>query len=83
MPKAAVANTEAIPNLAITDFKALREKLGLSQKVFWERVFITQSGGSRYEKSGRVPTHTAIVLNMVYGTETNSARIFKKLRKAA
>lgn len=38
--------------------KALRKSLKLSQVEFWERVGITQSGGSRYEKGARAAYHS-------------------------
>jgi transcriptional regulator with XRE-family HTH domain len=40
---------------ALKDPRRLREKLGLSQKEFWGRVQISQSGGSRYEAGRRLP----------------------------
>ena len=34
---------------------ATRQKLGINQTKFWSRVGVTQSGGSRYESSRKIP----------------------------
>ena len=34
---------------------ALRTKLGLNQSEFWEKLGVTQSGGSRYESGRDIP----------------------------
>ena len=44
----------------------LRLKLGLTQVEFWERVGVTQSGGSRYENGRRIPTPVRMLLKIVY-----------------
>ena len=37
------------------DARKLRHGLGLNQAEFWERLEITQSGGSRYESERPMP----------------------------
>lgn len=44
----------------------LRRKLGLSQTKFWEKLGVTQSGGSRYEKDRCLPKAVAMLLDIVY-----------------
>lgn len=39
-----------------------RKKLGISQQIFWSSLGITQSGGSRYENSRRLPNAVAVLL---------------------
>ena len=62
----------------IKDYKTLRTKLRLNQTEFWNRLGVTQSGGSRYESGRPVPKSTAILAHMVYikGMEID-AREFK------
>lgn len=62
----------------IKDYKTLRTKLRLNQTEFWNRLGVTQSGGSRYESGRPVPRATAILAHMVYikGMEID-AREFK------
>lgn len=50
----------------IKDYKTLRTKLRLNQTEFWNRLGVTQSGGSRYESFRPVTKPTAILAHMVY-----------------
>lgn len=50
----------------IVDVKEFRKKLGLNQKEFWEKVGLTQAGGSRCEKSKRVNPSVAILIELIY-----------------
>lgn len=59
----------------------VRETLGFTQAQFWERVGITQSGGSRYEKGDReIPEPISILLILAYGTPAQWMRAMKTLR---
>lgn len=60
--------------------KALRKLLKLSQVEFWERIGITQSGGSRYEAGRSIPLSTLMLLQIVYGTERESTALVDFLR---
>jgi transcriptional regulator with XRE-family HTH domain len=49
------------------DVRLLREFSGLNQTDFWERVGITQSGGSRYEAGERrLPKPVQHLLRLIY-----------------
>lgn len=44
----------------------LREYSGLNQTEFWQKVGITQSGGSRYEAGRKMPKSVVALLRLVY-----------------
>lgn len=46
--------------------RLLREFSGLNGTEFWERVGVTQSGGSRYENGRRLPKPVQSLLRLVY-----------------
>ena len=50
----------------ISNYRALREALGLNQSEFWAKVGVTQSGGSRYESGRHVPKPTAVLAHCIY-----------------
>ncbi len=60
---------------------ATRQKLGINQTKFWSRVGVTQSGGSRYESSRKIPKPVQRLLVIAYGTEKQSAAAVEALRK--
>jgi len=60
----------------------LRQKAGLSQSEFWERVGITQSGGSRYEKGQLVRKPLRMLLTMAYGSPKDRERVVQQLAKS-
>lgn len=53
----------------------LREKAGQSQKAFWAKIGITQSGGCRYESGANIPrpVRTLIFLNHVANIEIDAS----------
>ncbi len=55
----------------------LREKLGLNQQEFWERVGVTQSGGSRYEAGRRLPKPVVELLRLCYIEEIDLSTVTK------
>lgn len=59
----------------VNDPRAFRRKLGLSQQVFWNRIGLTQSAGSRYENDRRLPepVKRLLVLEYVRGVPTQLA----------
>ena len=62
------------------EIKAFRKKLGERQDVFWGRVGITQSGGSRYESGRNIPSPVQILMTITYGTPSESQRMIEALR---
>lgn len=60
-----------LPIKPIPDVRALRKALKMNQSEFWSRVFVTQSGGSRYESGREMPMQVIACINMVYLTRHN------------
>jgi transcriptional regulator with XRE-family HTH domain len=48
--------------------RATREKLGLTQAQFWNRIGVTQSAGSRIESKGKMLPAYAMLIEIAYGT---------------
>ncbi len=63
---------------AVTAVSRLRKKVGLNQSEFWNRLGVTQSAGSRYEKGRRMRKPIALLLELAYGDKPEQA--LKKLR---
>lgn len=59
--------------------RVIREKLGMSQAVFWAHLGVTQSGGSRYETGRTIPRPIEMLIDLVYGK--NGERMLRKLRR--
>ena len=72
LPKTAFANSD--------ELKRFRQKIGMNQTDFWSRVNVTQSGGSRYEKSRSVPKPVQLLLTIAYGTDLQCEKIVQQLR---
>ncbi len=62
------------------NFKAVRDSLGLGQAAFWKRVFVTQSGGSRYESGRNIPASIRALIILVFGTEHHARQQLEALR---
>lgn len=62
------------------NFKAVRDSLGMGQGVFWKRVFVTQSGGSRYEHKRNIPEPVMTLLKLVYTSADDSEAFLARLR---
>ena len=77
-PKAVIV--ESIDKMVDFDAKAARQALGINQSDFWNRVFVTQSGGSRYENERSVPKPVQALLVIAYGTDSEAAGMFDHLR---
>ena len=58
---------------------AMRQKAGTNQSVFWSRVGIGQSAGSRYESGRNIPRPVQMLLRIAYGTNAQSARQIRAL----
>ena len=72
---------EKQPKPFAIDPVATRQKLGINQTKLWSRVGVTQSGGSRYESSRKIPKPVQRLLVIAYGTEKQSAAAVEALRK--
>lgn len=62
------------------DVRQIRTNLGLNQTQFWSRVFVTQSGGSRYENEREVPKPVQALLAIAYGSEAQAKAMVDHLR---
>lgn len=59
------------------DTKALRKKLGLSQKEFWNAVSVHQSSGARYERGRHIPNATKAMIRLVHIEQVDVEKITK------
>ena len=66
--------------MAKFDSKAARTAIGLNQSEFWQHVFVTQSGGSRYENDRAVPKPVQALLVLAYGSDKEAQAMFNHLR---
>ena len=57
------------------ELSAFRRALDLSQKDFWSRLGVTQSGGSRYEQGRKIPPPVARLMDIVYVKGVTLARL--------
>jgi transcriptional regulator with XRE-family HTH domain len=46
--------------------REIRQNLGLNQDEFWQKIGVTQSGGSRYEAGRDMPRPVAELLRLVH-----------------
>ena len=58
---------------------AMRQKAGTNQSVFWSRVGIGQSAGSRYESGRNIPRPVQMLLRIAYGTAAQAERQIRAL----
>lgn len=63
--------------------RSIRWNLGINQGPFWNRVGVTQSGGSRYETGRPIPRPVRLLLSLAYGKPQERARALKALTYAA
>ncbi len=61
------------------NIKRVRDLSGLNQSNFWNRVGVTQSGGSRYETGRRTPEPVKKLLTVAYGTESQRNKLLEEL----
>jgi transcriptional regulator with XRE-family HTH domain len=56
--------------------REIRQKLGLNQDTFWQKIGVTQSGGSRYEAGRDMPKPVAELLRLVHieGVDISAVR---------
>ena len=58
----------------------LRQKLALNQSEFWNRIKVTQSGGSRYESGRKLPRPVRLLLHLAYAPEAQALTLLHQLR---
>lgn len=60
----------------ITNPREIRQKLGLNQEEFWQKIGVTQSGGSRYEAGRDMPKPVTELLRLVHleGVDLSTVR---------
>lgn len=56
--------------------REIRQKLGLNQDEFWQKIGVTQSGGSRYEAGREMPRPVTELLRLVHveGVDISTVR---------
>jgi transcriptional regulator with XRE-family HTH domain len=59
---------------------AMRQKAGLNQTQFWQRVGLGQSAGSRYESGRNIPRPVQMLVRLAYGTKAQAAKQLEALR---
>ena len=66
--------TKNVDNLNVRE---IRQKLGYNQSVFWSKVGVTQSGGSRYESGRNMPRPVKELLRLVHVEQVDIQRLRK------
>ena len=61
---------------------AMRKNLNVNLSVFWSRVGIGQSAGSRYESGRNIPRPVQMLLRIAYGAKAQAAKQVEALRPA-
>ena len=65
---------------AIRDY---RHEQGLTQTEFWNRIGVTQSGGSRYESGRAIPRPVQMLLQLTYGSKQDADVLLNRMRDDA
>jgi len=63
------------PAFKKNNVRELRRKKGLNQLEFWNRVYTTQSGGSRYEGDRNIPKSVRMLVYLVHELEIDVEQI--------
>lgn len=61
--------------VAIKNPREIRRQLGLNQQDFWNKVGVTQSGGSRYESGRNMPKPVRELLRLVHVEQIDLTRV--------
>lgn len=75
-----MAKLPKLPFATPEEIREFRTKRLMNQSEFWNRVGVTQSGGSRYESGRNVPMPVRILLAVTYATDGQSAKTVEALR---
>ena len=62
----------------IANPREIRQKLGLNQEEFWQKIGVTQSGGSRYEAGRDMPKPVTELLRLVHLEGVDLSRVRKE-----
>ncbi len=56
--------------------REIRQRAGMNQDEFWQKIGVTQSGGSRYEAGREMPKPVAELLRLVHieGVDISAVR---------
>lgn len=60
------------------NLREIRRQRGCNQQAFWNRVYVTQSGGSRYESGRDVPAPVAELIRLHYELDIDTRLITAK-----
>jgi len=77
------SKAKAAPKLFLTTGKAtaiFRKKIHFNQALFWSRVGVTQSGGSRYESGRNMPRPVQLLLHLSYAPAEKALAMLNHLR---
>lgn len=66
----------------VMNLKRLRQKAGMNQTEFWNRVGVTQSAGSRYESGRAIPKPVQMLIAIAYGKTQERHGTLNKLWSA-
>ncbi|MBU6460845.1 MAG: transcriptional regulator [Proteobacteria bacterium] len=58
--------------------KDIRQRLGFNQQEFWNKIGVTQSGGSRYESGRPIPKPVKELFRLVYIERIDLAQICRE-----
>ena len=75
-----MASKAANPFAEPEAIKRFRRKHRINQSMFWARLGVTQSGGSRYENGRAIPNAVVMLLNITYGTNRGAEKLVEQLR---
>lgn len=59
----------------IKNIREIRKNLGMNQMEFWQKIGVTQSGGSRYESGRNMPKPVRELLRLVHVEHVNLADV--------
>jgi len=62
------------------DIRDLRNRMRVRQSDFWQRIFVTQSGGSRYEAGRTIPKQVLLLIHLAYAKTVDAERLLNELR---
>ena len=63
--------------------RALRKRLGMTQRAFWGRAMVTQPAGNRYEAGREIPLYVQTLLQLVFGKDEQAKALLAELRQRA
>ena len=58
--------------------REIRRRMGLNQQQFWNKIGVTQSGGSRYENGRNIPRPVRKLLRLVHVKQLDLDKVKKE-----